>query len=243
MSPATTLDPRAKLIGLLTVVVVTATAPRGAWLVPAASAVLLAAYALWARVPAGELWRRALPVLPLIVLLAIALPFVRSGGSSTSLGPLTVHGEGLALALDALARALVGVSGALLLTATTPVPQLLAGLRALRVPRLLVVIGSLLCRYLVVVAGDLRRTRAAMAARAYSPRHALQAGAIGRAAGSLLLRSYGRGERVQNAMAARGFSGELPLLAPLALRRTDAAFMAAFAALAVSARLAAELWL
>ena len=47
--------------------------------------------------------------------------------------------------------------------------------------------------------------RAALAARGYAPRHALQAPAIGRVATALFLRTYERAERVHLAMLARGW--------------------------------------
>ena len=58
--------------------------------------------------------------------------------------------------------------------------------------------------------------RAALAARGYRPRHALQAAAIGRVATALFLRTYERGERVHLAMLARGYAGAMPRLDALA---------------------------
>ena len=46
------------------------------------------------------------------------------------------------------------------------------------------------------------------------PRSALGAGAAGRVATALFLRTYGRGERVYLAMLARGYSGTVPRIAP-----------------------------
>jgi cobalt/nickel transport system permease protein len=68
--------------------------------------------------------------------------------------------------------------------------------------------------------------RAALLARGYGPRHALHAGAMGRVATALFLRSYGRGERVYLAMLARGYRGSMPQLAPLTFGRADTAFVA-----------------
>ncbi len=120
----------------------------------------------------------------------------------------------------------------MLLSATTAVPDVLAALERLRAPRLLVLIAAGMYRYLFVVAGEVSRTRAALAARAYRPRNALQAAAIGRAAGALFLRSYARGERVHVAMLARGYRGTVPRLRQLALRRADAVFLGLLAACA-----------
>ena len=54
--------------------------------------------------------------------------------------------------------------------------------------------------------------RAALAARGYAPRHALQAAAIGRVATALFLRTYERAERVHLAMLARGWTQTMPRL-------------------------------
>ena len=183
--------------------------------------------AILARVPAGVLWRRGrLAVVP-VLLVAATVPVVRSGGDAYALGPLTLHETGLAIAATVAAKALVGVTAAVLLGAVTAFPALLSGLEALRLPRLLVLIAAMMYRYLFVIVGEAERTRAALAARAYRPRSALHAGALGRVAGTLFLRSYGRGERVHQAMLARGYDGAMPRAAPLALARADVLFVAA----------------
>src|SRR5699024_10997705 len=104
-------------------------------------------------------------------------------------------------------------------------PALLRGLEALRLPHLLVLIAGLMYRYLFVVVGEVMRMRAALASRAYAPRTALQAAPIGRAAGTLFLRSYVRGERVHLAMLSRGYAGRMPQLQPLRLTAADVAFV------------------
>lgn len=223
------LDPRAKAVGLLGVTVVAVSAPLRLWPVFAGCAVVLALVALAARVPPRVLWQRGRIVLGPVLALAALIPFVRDGGAAHALGPLTVHGTGLTVAGALAAKALIGTTAALLLGATTAFPALLRGLGALGLPRLLVLVATLMYRYLFVVCAELQRTRAALAARAYRPRSALQAGALGRAAGTLFLRTHDRGERVHLAMLARGYDGRIPQAAPLAFGRADAAFVAAVA--------------
>jgi cobalt/nickel transport system permease protein len=224
-SPIHRLDPRAKTVGLLAVTVVAVSTPVALWPVFAACAAALAAVAVLARVPAATVWRRGRIVLVPVALVAIAAPLVRTGGWTERLGPLTVHEAGLQVLGGVAAKASIGVVAAVLLGATTAFPALLRGLEALRLPRLLVLIAALMYRYLFVVVGEVARMRAALASRAYRPRTALQAGAIGRAAGSLFLRSYVRGERVHLAMLARGYDGRIPELHPLRLTATDLAFV------------------
>ena len=128
----------------------------------------------------------------------------------------------------------------MVLTSTTSFPDVIAGLEAMRMPRMLVLIASLMYRYLYVIVEDVGRMRSALAARAYRPRHALQASAIGKVASALFLRTYERGERVHLAMLARGYRGRMPRLAPLELQARDAVVLTTIPALLVALRLLAE---
>ena len=225
-SPVHRLDPRAKLAGLLGITVIAVSAPVALWPVYAACAAVLVLVAAAARVPATVLWRRGRLVLLPVALVAAVVPFVRTGGAAQPLGPLTVHGDGLAVAAGVAAKATIGTAAAVLLGATTGFPMLLRGLEALRLPSVLVLIAAMMFRYLFVIAEEAARMRAALVSRAYRPRNALQAGPLGRAGAALFLRTHGRAERVHLAMLARGFDGRMPQLVPLALGRADVLFVA-----------------
>jgi cobalt/nickel transport system permease protein len=235
------LDPRAKIVGLLAVTLVAVSTPLAAWPAFAACAAVLVAVAIAARVPAREIWRRARLVLPLVLLVALFVPFVRSGGEAHELGPLTVHEEGLRTLASVAIKATLGTVSAVLLGAIASFPSVLRGLEALRVPRLLVLIAAFMYRYLFVIAEEAGRMRAALAARAYRPRTALQVAALGRMTTAMFLRTYGRGERVYRAMLARGYRGQMPELTPLVLGRADAAFVALVLIALVPLRILAEM--
>jgi cobalt/nickel transport system permease protein len=232
------LDPRAKLAGLLVVSFVAVSTPLRSCPVWVACAAVLAAYAVAGRVPARLVWRRARLVLPPVLLAAAFVPLVRTGGAAHAIGPLTVHDAGLAVAAAATAKATIGTLSAVLLGATATFPELLRGLEALRVPRLLVLIAAFMYRYLFVIGDEVGRMRAALRARGYAPRTALGAGATGRLAGALFLRAHARGERVYLAMLARGYAGSVPHLRPLALGGADVAFVALVLVALVPLRLA-----
>jgi cobalt/nickel transport system permease protein len=220
------LDPRAKLLGLLTVTLVAVSTPLRAWPVWVACAAVLAAYARAGRVPVGILWRRWRLVLAPLLAAAALVPFARPGGAAHALGPLAVHEGGLQVAATVAAKAAIGTLSAVLLGATATFPEVLRGLQALRVPSLLVLVAASMYRYLFVIADEAGRMRAAVRARGFRPRTAFGAGATGRVAAALFLRAHGRGERVHRAMLARGFRGSVPDLLPLALRRADLTFVA-----------------
>lgn len=240
-SPVHRLDPRAKVIGLvgLTLVAVTASLPR--WPVLLACGIVLAAVAAVARVPARTVWRRARAVLPLVVLVALSVPFVHRGGAAWTLGPLTVSEAGLAVFAAATLKAALGTVSAVLLGATTPFPATLRALQALRVPALLVLIAASTYRYLFVLADEVQRMRTALVARGYRPRHALQLAALGRMATALFLRAHARGERVHLSMRARGFTTASSLGAPLrSLGAGDPAFVALVAGAPLVLRIGLE---
>ncbi len=234
------LDPRAKLIGFAAITVVAVSTPLRAWPAYAACAVALVLAAAVAGVGPRTIWARTRIVLPLVLLVAVFVPFVRRGGATVDIGPLTVSEAGLETFATVSAKALVGTVSAVLLAATTSFPDLLHALEFLRAPRLLVLIAAFMYRYLFVIVDELRRMRAALVARGYRPRHALQAAALGRVATALFLRTYERGERVHLAMLARGWRHTMPRLDVLALQRADALFLAAVAVL-VPLRILAEI--
>jgi cobalt/nickel transport system permease protein len=145
------------------------------------------------------------------VLFAVALPFV-AGGEQVQLAGLSLSVEGLWGGWNIVAKATLGLAASIVLTATTTIPDILAGLDRLKVPRLITSIAGFMVRYLDVIAGEMHRMTMAMLSRGHDPRWFWQAKAYVTSAGALFIRSYERGERVYFAMTARGFDGRIPVL-------------------------------
>ncbi|HEY6892164.1 MAG TPA: cobalt ECF transporter T component CbiQ [Solirubrobacter sp.] len=227
-SPIHRLDPRAKLVGLASITFVAVSTPLDAWPVYVACAAALITIAAVAHVPAKILWSRARVVLPLVLFVAIFLPFVRRG-ERIDLGPISVSKDGLETFATVSAKAILGTLSAVILGATTSFPDVLHALERLKAPKLLILIAAFMYRYLFTIIDEVQRMRAALAARGYAPKHALQAQAIGRVATALFLRTYERAERVHLAMLARGWRQNMPRLDALAFTRTDTLFLAALA--------------
>jgi cobalt/nickel transport system permease protein len=213
-SPIHRLDPRAKVIGLLGITVVAVSTPLHAWPVFVACAAAQLAVAVMARVPGKTLLSRGRVVLPLLLFVALFVPF-------SAHGPATFATTGT--------KAVLGTLSAVLLGATTSFPDVLHALERLRAPKLLVLIAAFMYRYLFTIIDEVQRMRSALAARGYAPKHALQIQAMGRVATALFLRTYERAERVHLAMLARGWRQHLPRLDALAFTRTDTLFLAALA--------------
>jgi cobalt/nickel transport system permease protein len=203
------LAPEAKLAGLVAFVVAVAITPRTEMVAFAVdAAVLLAAFAT-SRLPVAVL-ARAVVIVPFVAF-ALLVPFVADGRSIDVLG-VALSVDGLWASWNIVVKAWFGATACILLSATTPIPDVRHGLSRLRVPRVMVAIAAFMFRYLDLLTEQLRRMRAAMTARCHDPRWLWQARPIASSAGVLFVRSYERGERIHQAMLARGFTGTMPEL-------------------------------
>jgi len=197
-----------KLAGLLLfVIAVVATPPEAVWAFSVYAAIVVSLVGI-AEIPPRFFLTRLLIDVP-FVLFALLLPFV-GDGPRVDLGILSLSASGLLGAWNILVKATLGAAASVLLAATTEVSGIVAGLQKLRVPIVFTAIASFMIRYLDVIAGEMRRTRIAMTARGYDPSWIAQIRPLATAAGALFIRSYERGERVHQAMLARGFVGEFP---------------------------------
>ncbi|MGA7097443.1 MAG: cobalt ECF transporter T component CbiQ [Acidimicrobiia bacterium] len=207
-SPVHRLPPEVKLVGLLVFVGSVVALPRDAFWAYFLAACLLAGVVILAGIPARTVAMRLLIEVPFLFF-AILLPFISHGEQVSVLG-ISLSVEGLWGAWTILAKGTLGVSASIVLAATTPAPELIRGLDRIRVPRVLTAIISLMIRYLDIVVEEFSRRSIAMASRGYRPRWFWQVGPMAVSAGSLFIRSFERGERLHQAMVARGFNGRMP---------------------------------
>lgn len=204
------LPAHTKLLALVLFVLTVVATPREQYWAFGAYLLLLAAIAVAAAVPVGFIARRMAVELPFVAF-ALLLPFVARGPQTEFLG-LTVSETGLLGGWNILAKATLGVIASILLAATTEPRELLAGLRRLRVPALLVEITSFMVRYAELVTDEMHRMRIARESRGFRASHFGHVRVLARSAGALFIRSYERGERVHLAMLARGYTGVMPLI-------------------------------
>jgi cobalt/nickel transport system permease protein len=213
-------DPRAKIVTLLVLLVALSTTHRSFEAVAAGMAAILACGILASGIPIGSALLRAAVVLPFS--LAFALFAIIAGEPRQA---MLLAGKSY---LSALA--------VLLLVSTTPLPELLHGLGKLGVPRFLLLVTQFLYRYLFVLSAEVQHMRIASASRGRSYRAA--AGAIA----MLFARAYGRAEIIHHAMLARGFRGDFPMISRFRFTAGDALFTCTFSALAITLRIATEVF-
>jgi cobalt/nickel transport system permease protein len=169
----------------------------------------------------GRVLQRSILALP-FVLAALPLVFTTSGEQililDLGLWRVTATLEGVEKFLSIGLKSWISIQAATLLIFTTQFPDILAALRALRVPRLLVAIFGLMWRYLFVLADEAIKLRRARAARSGDSgiRGMNKGGSVswrakiaGGMAGSLFIRSLDRSEWIYVAMLSRGYDGEV----------------------------------
>jgi cobalt/nickel transport system permease protein len=146
----------------------------------------------------------------MLALFVAWLPLLpRPGDDSVALAGVSVSLIGLRLAVVLLARAAALVTLMLVLVATAPLHDTLKAAHALYVPGVLVQIAALSYRYVFLLAEEFGRLRVALRVRGFrnrADRRSYQT--IGQVAGTLLVRSHERAERVAHAMRCRGFDGQ-----------------------------------
>ncbi|HNB51982.1 MAG TPA: cobalt ECF transporter T component CbiQ [Anaerolineales bacterium] len=217
------LDPRVKVIVTILVILSNVLLPDGAWLAFALSWGLILGINQIARLGARYLLVRSFIALP-FALAAVSVIFTVPGNPVFALGVgkavLVLTDAGLIRFASILLRSWISVQAAIVLTATTPFPDLIHALRHLRVPSILVAIISFMYRYLFVLSDETLRLLRAREARSAAPLPGRGQARVGgslswraRVAGSMIgqlfLRSYERSDRVYNAMLARGYQGQL----------------------------------
>jgi len=179
-----------KAAGALAVVVAAVTVPLRHGPVFAGLLVLLLVVAALSRVPPSFLLRRLLVVELFVAGVVVLAAFQPRGG---------------AVAAGIVLRSTLCLLAMILLTSTTPFAALLALLRRLRTPALLVTVLALLYRYLFVLVDEVERMQRARRSRTFVGGRARAWRVSGTLIGQLFVRSTLRAERIYAAMCARGW--------------------------------------
>jgi len=229
------LDARVKVVLLGFALLVAASLQTA--LMQLALLVLLLVLLAASRIPASIVVRLGLPVFTLLV--AVPALFVVPGPPLLHLPfGLIISTTGAWSVLTLLLRVTTSVLAAAALMLTTRWSDLLAALRALRIPLVFVVVLAMAYRYVFVLlelVQDLllaRRSRTLSAIPGPEQRRWLTT-----ALAVLFQRSLRTSELVYQAMTARGFRGEPRTLRPRALTEAD------WFALSVGSAACAALWL
>jgi cobalt/nickel transport system permease protein len=232
------LDARAKLIGVLILIVGVSLVHSIPFLYGLSAMVLLSA--ILSRIDAAFFIKRVWLVLPLFAGI-IALPatlniftpgepvwVIGSIGKEIRFGPYAIPSEiaftrqGVSSALLLVGRVGASMSLILLLTVTTPWADLLKAFRCLGVPQIYVQTLNMAWRYILLLARIVEDMHIAKMSRTIHPAktRAEQRWIAGQM-GFLFKRSMQLSSDVHRAMVARGYQGEVRILSVFRLRKKD----------------------
>ena len=189
-SPIHRLQPVWKCAGALIIIFIIVLAPRFAWAVYAGMGGGLVIIALLSRIPPRYLLKRILCLEPFVL-----------GVAGLSL----LQADGLYFFLSVLTKSTLCLFSMVLLAGSTPFSELLAVLRRLRIPALLVTTLALTYRYLFLLLEETTRMKRARQSRTFTSRRGQAWRSPALVIALLFIRTSERAERVYNAMAARGW--------------------------------------
>lgn len=205
------LDPRVKLFFALSLSIAVALSNTFSAIV--FSLIIGIVIVLIARIEFIQIAKRLFVINEFILLLWLILPFTSPGKSLFDILGLSVSYEGVMITLfltlkcNAIMLIFIG------LVATSTIFDIVHALRHFFIPDKVVVLLFLIYRYSYVIFNEYEKIQRAIKARGFRAGTTLHTyRTIAYLIGSLLVKSYLRGERLYRAMEARGFQGKFWLL-------------------------------
>jgi len=231
------LDPRVKVVGILTLVVAAAMAHK-LWVIGLVFAIavsLAAASRVSPLLLAKRVW---IPVLFFTGVIALPAPFVTPGRTVWHLPGFgwPVSAQGLTSAGYLISRVETAATLSVLLILSTPWTYVLKALRVLRVPVVVVVILGMAYRYIFLLLESARdmleSRRSRMVGKLKGAEHRRLAAA---SVGVLMSKTMQLSGDVYSAMLARGFHGEVAIFEDFHTAALDWIMLTLFAAIAGAA--------
>jgi cobalt/nickel transport system permease protein len=223
------LDPRMKIIALVIFVVSIVSTKPTAFISIGIYGTIVIILIMMSNLPLRFVLKRSLVIIPFVVIIAIFIPFFKSGHviGEYSFGSLrlSITHQGLLALWNILIKSYLSVLFMILLLNSTKYHDLLKALDRLRCPKLIVMILSFMYRYIFVLEDELDKMKQAKASRTVGGSRWFHIKTLANILGSLFIKSYERGEAVYLAMCARGFEGEIRTMSELRLRTWDFVFL------------------
>jgi len=204
-------EPRCKLIGLIALIFAFSFV-QDLRLLPAMLAITSILYAL-SQLPLSFLLTRLRYPGYFILILVILLPFLTGTNILVHIGPFALRQEGLLASLLIITKFVSILTIGLVLFSTAPFLTTIKAIRSLGLPSILSDMTFLSYRYLNQIGDDLATMETAMGLRGFRVRRLCVTvlTTLTSLAGTILVRSYERSERVYKAMVLRGYGGSMPL--------------------------------
>lgn len=206
-------DPRIKIIAfVLFILCVISTRPES-FLAFALYGVFIFALILLSKIPIKYIIKRAIVIIPFVLLIAVFIPFLKkgevAGGYSFGTLKVTVTYDGLMVFWNVMVKSFISILCMILLMSSIKFPTFLKALEELKIPRLIVMILSFTYRYIFVIQDEFQRMIRAKESRSAGSKRWLHFKTLSNMVGVLFIKAYERGETVYLAMCSRGFDGTI----------------------------------
>jgi cobalt/nickel transport system permease protein len=219
-SPVHDFDPRAKLICIFILMI--SIVLLSDLLILVIGLFIAIGLVLLSKLPFLFILRRLKWVALFMFAVLVLLPLTVGHTSILSFYFINIYEEGLFLAITIALKAFTVVLLIFPALSTMKFVTFIKALEKLRLPNKLVQIITFTYRYIFVLSNELKRTLTSIETRSYSRRSmGFRLRVLSNAIGMLLVRSYERGERIFQAMLARGYSGSLKTLEKFRMRSVD----------------------
>lgn len=205
-----------RLLCIFLLVFAIALTPMGRWWTWALYGTMTLPILYWSQVDLRMLSKRMAIELAFISVIILGTLFRAGGQLLWQWGWLQITTYGLMILGSVSIKAFLSLLLLNILTLSTSVPLLLQALVMLKMPPILVSIFASMYRYIGVLTNEFKAMRRAATARNFSlqnlynhQRHdrPWQRQVLGNMLGVLFIRTYDRGDRIYQAMLARGYQG------------------------------------
>ncbi len=225
-SPVHGMDPRLKLLLMGAYILMVVTTPAGKPL----RFLYLSLFPLFLMTMSGisilHFLGKLLRLYPMIFLITFLLPFFPSDGEPViRLGAIALYPEGVQKFLLINIKSVLALLISIVLTTTTDFNRLLKAMERLYVPDVVVATLSFMYRFIFLIIDEAERMVMAFHSRYIRLPLLVRLKMVASQIGVLFIRTYERGERVNLAMEARGFTGTVRVMNALNWRQQDTWWM------------------
>ncbi len=190
-------------------------------------------FARLAQLPLGLLVRSTLKVLPLLIVIGILHPLIDT--RPIQLGKLTLN-HGWLVCASLLIKGFLTILANFMLISILGISGLQRAMKTLGLPPVFYLLFTTVYRYIMLLMEEVYRVLRAYELRS-GRKPKLSPQEWGSLPGSMLIRTYEQGLRIQHAMNLRGYSPKQPFGKEQALERKDILFVASWLAVFVFLRL------
>ena len=214
------LEPRIKIIGLLSFILFVALTPRNSFAALGFHCLIIVILIALSNIPLRFIMKRALTIIPFALTIAVFIPFLKPGRQVCGAY------DGLAAFCGILIKAVLSIMAMTVLMTSTNFSVLLKALEKLKFPSIFIMIISFMYRYIFILQDELMKMRQAKDSRSVGGSRWFHLYALANMLGVLFIRSYERAEKVYLAMLCRGFDGRINTIYDFKIGMKDFGFLA-----------------